>query len=135
MANGVTYSEPVYREAIDVSVAFVTFFESLLVLLLAAILLLQISRRLSLPYPALLAAAGVDVALIPGSPAISFEPETALALFMAPAIVDAAYDFPLGAARRFWSPLFALAVLAVVITTALVAFIGWTFAGYRLRPQ
>ncbi len=106
-----------------------TFFESLLVLLLAAIVLLQLSRRLSLPYPALLAAAGVAVALIPGSPAISFEPETALALFMAPAILDAAYDFPIGAALRFWSPLFALAVLAVVVTTALVAFIGWKFVG------
>ena len=45
-----------------------TFFESLLVLLLAAIALLQVARRLSLPYPALLAAAGVIVALIPGAP-------------------------------------------------------------------
>ncbi len=106
-----------------------TFFESLLLLLLAAIVLLQISRRLSLPYPAMLAAAGVAVALIPGSPKISFEPDTALALFMAPAIVDAAYDFPLGAARRFRTPLIALAVVAVLVTTALVAWIGWAFVG------
>ena len=106
-----------------------TFFESLLVLLLAAIMLLQISRRLSLPYPAMLAAAGVAVALIPGSPKISFEPDTALALFMAPAIVDAAYDFPLGAARRFRTPVTALAVVAVVVTTALVAWIGRKFVG------
>jgi CPA1 family monovalent cation:H+ antiporter len=77
----------------------------------------------------MLAAAGVAVALIPGSPAIWVEPKTALALFMAPAIVDAAYDFPLGAARRFFSPLFALAVLAVVVTTAFVAWIGWAFVG------
>ncbi len=42
-----------------------TFFESLLVLLLAAIVLLQVARRLSLPYPAMLAGAGVIVALIP----------------------------------------------------------------------
>ena len=42
-----------------------TFFESLLVLLLAAIVLLQISRRLSLPYPSMLALAGVIVALVP----------------------------------------------------------------------
>jgi CPA1 family monovalent cation:H+ antiporter len=91
--------------------------------------LLQISRRLSLPYPAMLAAAGVAVALIPGSPTISFEPDTALALFMAPAVLDAAYDFPLGAARRFRSPLVALAVFAVVVTTALVAWIGWKFMG------
>lgn len=45
-----------------------TFFESLLVLLLAAIALLQVARRLSLPYPAMLAGAGVIVALIPGAP-------------------------------------------------------------------
>ena len=44
-----------------------TFFESLLLLLLAAIALLRVARRLSLPYPAMLAGAGVIVALIPGS--------------------------------------------------------------------
>jgi NhaP-type Na+/H+ or K+/H+ antiporter len=107
----------------------VTFFESLLVLLLAAIVLLQISRRLSLPYPAMLAAAGLAVALIPGSPTISFEPETALALFIAPALVDAAYDFPIGAARRFRTQLIVFAVFAVLATTAVVAWIGWKFAG------
>ena len=106
-----------------------TFFESLLVLLLAAIVLLQISRRLSLPYPAMLAAAGLIVALIPGSPAISIEPETALALFMAPVVLDAAYDFPLGAVRRMRRQLIVLAVFAVVATAALVAWIGWKLIG------
>ena len=106
-----------------------TFFESPLVLLLTAIVLLQVSRRLSLPYPAMLAAAGVAVACIPGSPAISFDPNTALALFLAPAIVDAAYDFPPGAARRFRSPLIAFAVFAVLVTALLVAWIGWKYAG------
>jgi monovalent cation/hydrogen antiporter len=107
----------------------VTFFESLLVLLLAAIVLLQVSRRLSLPYPAMLAAAGVAVALIPGSPAISFEPETALALFMAPVVIDAAYDFPIGAVRRMRRQLIVFAVFAVIATTALVAWIGWSLIG------
>ncbi len=106
-----------------------SFFESLLVLLLAAIVLLQISRRLSLPYPAMLAAAGVAVALIPGSPAISFEPATALALFMAPVVLDAAYDFPIGAVRRMRRQLIVFAVLVVVATTALVAWIGWSLIG------
>jgi CPA1 family monovalent cation:H+ antiporter len=107
----------------------VTFFESLLVLLLVAIVLLQISRRLSLPYPALLAIAGLVVALLPGSPTISIEPNTALALFMAPAVVDAAYDFPIGAARRFRRQLVVFAVFVVVATTVLVAWIGWKFLG------
>jgi len=107
----------------------VTFFESLLALLLAAIILLQISRRLSLPYPAMLAAAGVIVALIPGSPAISIEPETALALFMAPVVLDAAYDFPIGAVRRMRRQLIVFAVFAVVATAALVALLGWKLIG------
>ena len=106
-----------------------TFFESLLVLLLAAIVLLQISRRLSLPYPAMLAAAGVAVALIPGSPTISFEPDTALALFMAPVVLDAAYDFPIGAVRRMRRELIVFAVLAVIATAALVALIAWKLIG------
>jgi CPA1 family monovalent cation:H+ antiporter len=107
----------------------VTFFESLLALLLAAIILLQVSRRLPLPYPAMLAIAGIALALIPGSPVISFEPETALALFMAPVIVDAAYDFPIGALRRMKRQLLVFAVFAVVVTAALVALIGWKLIG------
>jgi CPA1 family monovalent cation:H+ antiporter len=107
----------------------VTFFESLLVLLLAAVVLLQVSRRLSLPYPAMLAAAGVAVALIPGSPAIAFEPDTALALFMAPVVLDAAFDFPIGAARRMQRQLIVFAVFAVIATAALVAWIGWKLIG------
>ena len=106
-----------------------TFLEALLLLLLAAIVLLQISRRLSLPYPAMLAAVGLMIALIPGSPTFVIQPATALALFVAPALLDAAYDFPLGAARRFWAPLVAFAGLAVLITTFVVGWIGWMFAG------
>jgi NhaP-type Na+/H+ or K+/H+ antiporter len=104
-----------------------TFFESLLVLLLAAVALLQVARRLGLPYPAMLAAAGVLVALIPGAPTIPIEPSTYLALFVAPALVDAAYDFPPGATRRFLVPLFMFAVVAVIITTGVVAWIASTF--------
>ena len=106
-----------------------TFFESLLLLLLAAIALLQVARRLALPYPAMLAAAGVVVALIPGSPEIPLKPSTCLALFIAPALVDAAYDFPPGAMRRLLAPLFTLAVLGVIVTAAIVACIGTVWLG------
>lgn len=101
-----------------------TFFESLLVLLAVAIALLQISRRLSIPYPTMLAAAGVILALVPGAPKISLDPHMALALFISPAIVDAAFDFPIAAIRRYWRPLFALAVVAVLLTAAAVAWLG-----------
>ena len=109
-----------------------SFFESLLVLLLVAVVLLQVSRRLSVPYPSMLALAGAAVALVPGMPYISLEPATALALFIAPALLDAAFDFPVGIARRFWLPLLVFAIGGVAVTAAAVAFVGWAVAGLPL---
>jgi len=106
-----------------------TFFESLLLLLLAAIVLLQVARRASLPYPAMLAVAGVVVAFIPGAPDIRIEPRTALALFIAPVLLDAAYDFPIVTLRALWRPLLVMVAGAVAATAAVVAFIGWWAAG------
>jgi monovalent cation/hydrogen antiporter len=109
-----------------------TFFESLLALLLTAIVLLQLARRLSLPYPTMLAGAGVLVALIPRAPSFSIDPATCLALFIAPAVVDAAFDFPPGATRRFVTPLVIYAVIAVVLTTVVVAWISCAVLGLPL---
>lgn len=106
-----------------------TLFESLLLLLLAAIVLLQVARRLALPYPSMLALAGIGVALLPGAPHFPIDPRTALPLFIAPALMDAAFDFPLTTAKRFWVPLVTFAVGGVVITALLVAWAGWAFAG------
>jgi monovalent cation/hydrogen antiporter len=106
-----------------------TFFESLLLLMLGAIILLQVARHLLLPYPALLAGAGVVLALIPGAPVIAIEPETYLALFIAPVLVDAAYDFPPGATRRFLAPLITFAVLAVALVAGAVAWISHAVLG------
>ena len=88
-----------------------TFFESLVALLLLAVVLLQVARRTWIPYPTMLATAGVIVALVPGTPAIGLEGHTALALFIAPVLLDAAFDFPLAAIRRLWRPLVALSSL------------------------
>lgn len=105
------------------------FFDSLLILLTVAIVLLQVSRRLAIPYPTMLAAAGVGLALIPGAPRITLDPEVALTLFIAPALVDAAFDFPLGAVRTLARPLFALAILAVLLSAGAVACLGVAMAG------
>jgi monovalent cation/hydrogen antiporter len=109
-----------------------TFFESLLALLFAAIVSLQASRRLGLPYPAMLAMGGVIVAFVPGAPTIAIDPNTVLALFIAPVLLDAAFDFPLHAARRLWRPLSILAVGAILVTTGVVAWIGVAYVGLPL---
>ena len=52
-----------------------------------------------------------------------------MALFIAPVLLDAAYDFPIGAARNLWRPLAILAIGAVLATTAAVAWIGVAVIG------
>jgi Na+/H+ antiporter len=105
------------------------FFETLLMLLFVAIVLLQVARRFAVPYPTMLAIAGVIAGLLPWAPHMTIEPELALALFIAPALLDSAFDLPPRELRRHWRQLVALAGVAVVITTAAVAWTGVALAG------
>jgi len=106
-----------------------SLFESLLALLLVAIILLRLSRHLQIPYPSMLALAGAGVAALPFMPAIEIEPHLALPLFIAPALLDAAFDLAPRELRRLWLPLFSLAVIAVLLTAAAVAWAGSALAG------
>jgi Na+/H+ antiporter len=108
------------------------FFETLLILLFAAILLLQVTRRFGVPYPTMLAVAGVIIALLPWAPHIVIQPELALALFIAPALLDSAFDLPPRELRRHWRPLVALAGVAVILTTAAVAWAAVALQGLPL---
>lgn len=108
------------------------FFETLLMLLFIAILLLQVTRRFGVPYPTMLAVAGVVVALLPWAPHLVIEPDLALALFIAPALLDSAFDLPPRELRRNWRPLVALAGVAVVLTTAAVAWTAVTLVAMPL---
>jgi CPA1 family monovalent cation:H+ antiporter len=106
-----------------------TLFESTLVLLAVAVVLLQWARRLRIPYPAMLALAGALVAALPWMPRVGIEPHLALALFVAPAVLDAAFDMPPREMRRMWLPLMSLAVVLVLVTTFAVAQAGVRFGG------
>ena len=66
--------------------------EQLLALFLAAVLLAAAARRVGAPYPVFLALGGALLAFVPGAPPFSVPPELALALFIAPVLLDAAYD-------------------------------------------
>jgi CPA1 family monovalent cation:H+ antiporter len=104
-------------------------FESMLILVGIAVALLQASRSLSIPYPTLLAVAGVIVAALPQAPAIEIDPQLALALFIAPALLNASFQFPPSLLKRFWRPLLSLAGMAVLVTTAVVGVVGVELAG------
>src|SRR5713226_9096381 len=98
-------------------------FETLLLLLLVAVTLAAVARRLGAPYPAFLALGGAILAFLPGAPALTIPPDLALALFVAPVLLDAAYDT---SPRDLWRnviPLASLVVVAVGLTTAAVAWV------------
>src|SRR3954471_995261 len=103
-------------------------FELTLALLLAAVVLTGVARKLQIPYPALLALAGAAIAFLPFAPSIEIEPDLALALFVAPVLLDAAFDTSPRDLNRYRVPLILLALVAVVLTTAAVALVGWTMA-------
>src|SRR6202162_4960210 len=103
--------------------------EWVLVLLLAAVVLTNLAERLAVPYPSLLAIAGAGLAFLPFAPVIRIEPDLALALFVAPALLDSAFDTSPRELRRHIVPVASLAVIVVVLTTAVVAFLVWRFAG------
>ena len=104
-------------------------FEWTLVLLLGAVILTGLARRVSVPYPSLLALAGAALAFFPAGPEIEIDPDLALALFVAPVLLDAAFDT---SPRDLWRnlvPLTSLVVVAVGLTTAAVAWVGWRLGG------
>jgi len=96
-------------------------FEVVIALLLVGAVLSLWADRLGVPYPALLALAGVALALIPAAPQVVLDPQLALALFVAPILLDAAYDASPRDLKRNLIPVSSLAIAAVVVTIAAVA--------------
>ncbi len=99
-------------------------FQWLLILLVGAVLLTAVARYLKLPYPSLLAVGGAAIALLPNAPEFTLHPELALAIFVAPVLLDAAFDTSLRDLRRYWIPVLSLVVVAVGITTFAVAWLA-----------
>ncbi len=99
-------------------------FELVIVLLLVGAVLAAWARRLNVPYPALLALAGASLALLPNVPSVTLDPQLALALFVAPVLLDAAYDTSPRDLKRYWRPVASLALFTVAITVAAVAVVA-----------
>jgi CPA1 family monovalent cation:H+ antiporter len=102
----------------------VQLLETILVLLLFATLLAALARRINVPYPTVLAVGGGIAAFIPGTPRLDLPPDLILALFVAPVLLDAAYDTSLRDLRRSWIPILSLVLVAVALTTLAVSSIA-----------
>jgi len=99
-------------------------FEWVVGVLFGAVLLAALARRLGAPYPAFLALGGVGLAFVPGVPNLRLDPELALALFLAPVLLDAGFDASIRDMKDNWRAVFGLAVGAVAVTTLAVAFVA-----------
>src|SRR5256712_4511733 len=104
-------------------------FESTLAVRLGAVILTGLARRVGVAYPSLLAIAGAALAFVPAGPELEIEPDLALALFVAPVLLDAAFDTSPRDLRRNIIPLASLVIVAVGLTTAAVAWVGWRLGG------
>src|SRR5690242_9326870 len=106
-------SSPLWRERRAVAHQAMAMFDLVLGLLLGGVGLVLLAPRLGLPWPALLALAGAALAFVPGMPEVALEPELALALFLAPVLLDAAFDASPRDLRKNWAPVGALVIGAV----------------------
>src|SRR6187402_2870055 len=100
--------------------------ELLLGLFVAAVILAAGARRLGAPYPVFLALGGALLAFVPGAPSFAVPPELALALFVAPILLDAAYDASPRDLKDNWVPVTGLVVFAVALTTVAVGWVAHT---------
>jgi Na+/H+ antiporter len=98
-------------------------FEWLLILLAGAVVATAVARKLKLPYPSLLALGGTALALLPNTPEFALDPALTLALFVAPVLLDAAFDTSLRDLKRMWVPVLCLVIIAVGVTTFAVAWL------------
>ncbi len=99
-------------------------FEISIALLISGAVVAAWARRLGAPYPAFLAIAGAVLGLVPGTPTLSLQPELVMTLFVAPTLLDAAYDASPRDMRDNWLPIASGAIGAVALTVAAVAWIA-----------
>src|SRR4051794_4141966 len=97
--------------------------EQVLALFVAAVVLAAAARRVGAPYPVFLAIGGALLALLPAGPSFTLPPQLVLALFVAPVLLDAAYDSSLRDLKDNWVPVAGLVIVAVGLTTIAVAIV------------
>jgi CPA1 family monovalent cation:H+ antiporter len=96
-------------------------FEWLLALLTGAVGLTALARGWKLPYPVILALGGTALALFSHGPKLALDPSLVLTLFVAPVLLNSAFDLSLRDLKKQWIPVTCLVVMVVAVTAAAVA--------------
>ena len=103
--------------------------ELVLLLLAVSVGLRLVAERLTIPYAAVLVVGGLLLALIPGLPRVTLDPDVLFLIFVPPLLYSGAISFPFREFRREFGPILRLSVLMVLVSTAAVAVVA-----HRLYP-
>ena len=97
-----------------------------LVLLLLAVSagLRLVAERLTIPYATVLVVGGFLLALVPGTPRVTLDPDVLFLVFIPPLLYGGAISFPFRDFKRELGPIIRLSVVMVVVSTAAVAAIA-----------
>ena len=99
-------------------------------LMVAAMTIAALAKRLDLPYPLALVVGGLGLSLLPGLPTVHLDPEIVFFLFLPPVLGEAAYFTSWRDFYRFRRPILLLAFGLVTATTLAVAAIcAWLIPG------
>lgn len=105
----------------------------LLTLLLTAIVALALlAKRLGIPYPIVLVVGGLVLALIPGMPTFELRPDLVFLLFLPALIFGDGWTTDYRAFKRFYQPIFMLAIGLVLFTSLAVAYVAHWMMGFPL---
>src|SRR5881396_4246437 len=99
-------------------------FQTVLTLLVGVAFLALVARRLGIPTPAVLLAGGVLVALLPGLPAVQFDPQLVFLVFIPPLLYRASLLASYRDARANLRPILLLGVGHVLFATVAVAWVA-----------
>jgi len=102
-------------------------FELVILLLIVIAALAQISRKVRVPYPALLVVAGLALSFIPHLPRILIPPELVFVIFFPPLLYPAALFTPWRDFRANLRAILLLAIGLVLATSTAVAFVSHHF--------
>src|SRR5437660_5498884 len=99
-------------------------FETVLALLVGVTFLALVARRLAIPTPAVLLAGGVLVALLPGLPAVQFDPQLVFLVFIPPLLFRASLLSSYRDVRANLRPILLLGVGHVLFITLAAAWVA-----------
>ncbi len=103
-------------------------FQTLLILIFFAVILVGIAQKIHIPYPIILVLGGTVIGFMPGLKPISFDPNLMLIIVLPPILYYTAFETSFQEFKKNWKEIFSLALGLVILTTFLIGLIfKWLF--------